>query len=433
MPRNSAFFLLIMLSLRLGAVNISVEVASGCSKLYLASYYAKGVQVLDSLLIRDGKAVLTREHNLPEGVYFLADGPKGDRFDFLIGADQDFDIVISSFKPSVGSVTGAIETESFRRYQSYVEETYKTKEEKIAYTRKAYADAEDGSVLQLILKAMLPPEEDGNTSLLVVNGDASLHFWENYDLSDGRLVRTPFFAQRIDYFLYNVLSPREDKIMAGMLPLLERAEQNEEVLKIVASAALGFAVQDDIMGIDALGYEVISRYYLSGRFGELSDKQQRMLVDYARHTANCRVGHQGRDIRLDALEKEKGEVSLYAMDAPYILLLFWEPDCDYCKVMLPVLRDDVYAKYQDKGLKVFAVNTQRDYEMWKNYLIKNELFDWTHGYLAVGESDFMVDYGIQGTPYMIILDKDKNIVAKNVKLDFINQLLERLFATGSIY
>ena len=410
------------------ATHISVKVASSPEILYVASYYGRGFTVLDSLVMSDGEAVWAPVNRLDEGIYFLTDAEQTGRFDFLLGSDQDFEIQLNSFESNVAWIRGAEESELFWAYQKLVQNKYRSREEKVAYTRSLLDKATDGSMLQLVLNAMLPvvPQDED-----VI--EDSFRFWDNYDLSDKRLVRTPFFAQRIDYYLRRELPQRQDVIMAGMLPLLAKAEQDDEVLKLVATTALNYAVENTIMGIDALGYEVISRYYLSGRFGVLPQRQLDMLNDYVKHTVNCRVGHKGKDIIVNALEKEKGQVSLYAVDAPYVLLLFWEPDCDYCKRLVPSLRDGVLAKYHNQGLRVFAVNTQNDYDKWKNYVVDNELFDWCHGYLSNSGSACMTDYGVQGTPFMYILDNENKIIAKNVSLEHLDMMLDRLFSLGSIY
>jgi len=410
------------------ATHISVKVASSPEILYVASYYGRGFTVLDSLVMSDGEAVWAPVNRLDEGIYFLTDAEQTGRFDFLLGSDQDFEIQLNSFESNVAWIRGAEESELFWAYQKFVQNKYRSREEKVAYTRSLLDKAADGSMLQLVLNAMLPvvPQDED-----VI--EDSFRFWDNYDLSDKRLVRTPFFAQRIDYYLRRELPQRQDVIMAGMLPLLAKAEQDDEVLKLVATTALNYAVENTIMGIDALGYEVISRYYLSGRFGVLPQRQLDMLNDYVKHTENCRVGHKGKDIIVNALEKEKGQVSLYAVDAPYVLLLFWEPDCDYCKQLVPSLRDGVLAKYHNQGLRVFAVNTQNDYDKWKNYVVDNELFDWCHGYLSNSGSACMTDYGVQGTPFMYILDNENKIIAKNVSLEHLDMMLDRLFSLGSIY
>ena len=402
---------------------------------YLASYYGDGVLLVDSLVAGRAQSLIFLDEDLPEGVYFLSNG-RGGRFDFLLGEDQEFYVDVNFIDINQSCIEGALESERFLYYQKRQADLSDTNQ-RSELIDSCLEGMSEQSLLALILNAIRPlPEVSSVLSLpneMVVYDAKVAHYWDNYNLEDARIVRTPFFAKRVDNYLRRVLLPREDKIRQGVLPLFQRAEANDEVLKILASKSLSLAIENEIMGIDALGYEVISRYYLSGRFGELSQKQLAMLLEYVRNTVNCRVGHLGKEIVLRNWEEEPEEVSLYHLQAEYTLLLFWEPDCAYCKAVMAPLRDEILPKYEALGLKVFAVNIQHDAELWRAYISENHLENWVHGIQESGESEFMEDYGVQGTPYIYILDREKRIVAKNVKVNFIDSMLSRLFAVGSIY
>lgn len=421
------------------ATDISIKMAAPPCPLYVASYFGAGSVLVDSFVLANGEAVWRCDQDVKEGIYYLAGGKDVGRFDFLIGKDQDFSIELARLDSKDARIVGAEESEVFLDYQRFVEDRQHSKDEKQYYTQAAFEASLSGSMLHLVLKAMLPPPaQRASNSLLVLKSDAIYHFnvshfWDNYDLSDERLVNTPFFKPQVDHFLRQVLWQREDKILEGCLPILKKAEGQSEVLRVMVSSALAYALEGTVMGIDALAYEVIARYYLSGKMGPLSASQKQLLLDYVLHTVDCRVGQVAKEMRLDSWEPEKGEVSLYEVQAPYMIVLFWEPDCDYCKSLIPILKNRIYPKYKSLGLHIFAVNTQRDFKLWHDYIVGQQLFDWTHGYQAVGETDFMTAYGVQGTPTMYILDNEKRIVAKNVKVEFLDRMLERLFETGGIY
>lgn len=439
MMRCFSLLIGLVLSVIAYSANLTVKTSVLPSQLYLGLYQGAGVVLVDTLTLDDGVAEWSRQGKIDEGVYFLSDGPSGGRFDFLVGAEQEVMIEMKSLTDPNAKVSGASESQLFQAYQSSVSNPAMTRGEKEAYTQLVFEQAEEGSFLKLVMRALLPPPAQKlSTSMLVVDDggvyDYNIsHFWDNYDLSDARLLHVPFFVPRVEYFLRQALMPREDKILPAVISLVDALEDNEPLLKLVVSSALKFSNEKTVMGIDGLTYELVQRYYLSGRFGVLPAKQQSMLEDFVLHTEYCRVGHVGRDIRIDALDRELGEVSLYEQESAYTLLVFWEPDCDYCSSILPILRDDIYKRYQSKGLSIFAVNTQRDYEAWSQFILDEQLTDWTHAYSATGVGRFMLDYGVQGTPFMYILDAEKRIVAKEVKIDFLSMMLDRLFANGSIY
>ncbi len=435
--RFRILLLLLGFSCFLNAANIHFDLSFSSSLLYVASYYGSSYVVQDSLRVHDGKAVWNTSYVLPEGIYFVTDKKHANRFEFLVGKDQDFELLLPSLSLAGAQVKGADESEIFLAFTQLARRREVTNEEKIHFINNALEHVGKETMLYLTLNALSSSFVLPQSNMVMDSESAyecrCAHYWDGYDLNDARLVRTPFFVPRIRNYLKKVLWQREDKIKDAVLPLLRQVESCPEILRVFASESLFLAFENNIMGIDALGYEVMMRYYLSGELGVLPTKEQKMLEDYVKHTENCRVGQRAKEIRLVNWQLENGEVSLLHQEAKYTLLLFWEPDCSYCTQVIPVLRDHVYKDYNKLGLRIFAVNTQRDVELWKNYILDNHLEEWTHGIQLDGESGFMVDFGVEGTPYMYILDQEKKIVAKNVKLDFLDQMLSRLFTSGSIY
>ena len=62
------------------------------------------------------------------------------------------------------------------------------------------------------------------------------------------------------------------------------------------------------------------------------------------------------------------DVTLYDVKAPFTILYFWDYDCGHCKKATPILRD-IYNKYKERGLQVYAVGTEPNVEPWKKYII----------------------------------------------------------------
>lgn len=432
--------LLILLTILCGsylyALDITVRPPAGVDKLYIAHYFLDGIRVVDSLIFKDSEQIWSAD-NQKEGIYFLTEGSQAPRFDFLLGHDQTFSITLNSFGVKSASIEGATSSVSFLAYQQYVDNKQLSANEHTAFLNNILSQTSDSDFLYLVAKALTPVKRYEQLPIMMQSGsivDYNVsHYWDNVDLLDERINRTPFIIAYYDRYLKYTIPAQPEYMVHKLIPFFESIKQNTAFFEHAISKTLSFAVEDKIMGIDLLGYQLISKYYLSGAFGSLPPKQKDMLEDYVKHTKNCLLGNVAKEIRLTSWLQEEGEVSLLNIASPYVLVVFWEPDCEYCKEIIPHLRDDIYQKYANRGLSIFAVNTQREYEVWQSYILDNQLTDWTHGYLPVGTTNFMTDYGVQGTPYMFLLDTDKRILAKNVKLEFLDQMLTQLLTTGSIY
>lgn len=111
----------------------------------------------------------------------------------------------------------------------------------------------------------------------------------------------------------------------------------------------------------------------------------------------------------------------------YTVLWFWDPDCDHCQEMTPVLHQ-IYRDYSEKlDFEVFAIEVNNDYDRWVTFSDKHELWDWTNLSTSMGEAnmDFIEYFDIMTTPVIFLIDNSHNhtIIARQVTL---NELLKKL-------
>ena len=71
--------------------------------------------------------------------------------------------------------------------------------------------------------------------------------------------------------------------------------------------------------------------------------------------------------------------------------------------------------------EVFAVEVNDDYERWKAFSDKHQLWDWTNLSTSRGEQnlDFIEYFDIMTTPVMFLIDNTQNhtIIARQITLD----------------
>jgi len=176
------------------------------------------------------------------------------------------------------------------------------------------------------------------------------------------------------------------------------------------------------MGMDAVYVDLAEKYYLSGEATWADSSFLASLEDRVSKIKPNLIGKTGKDL---IMETSAGEwVSLHEIDAKYTVLYFWEPNCGHCKEATPALYD-IYRKYKEKGLEVFAVYTQDNDEEWLNYLNKNG-FDWINVHDSTQNTYFRFYYDIYSTPVVYLLDEEKVIVAKRISVESLDKMLETL-------
>jgi hypothetical protein len=125
---------------------------------------------------------------------------------------------------------------------------------------------------------------------------------------------------------------------------------------------------------------------------------------------------------------------LYSLQAPYTLVVIWDPTCSHCKEIVPKLDSAYNAKWKSMGLKFFGLARETDGKKsdWLNFIHDHHLNEWTHVYYSkeadeartsAGIPGYSQLYDVQSFPTLYLLDKDKRIIAKKLTLEQIDEIL----------
>lgn len=108
------------------------------------------------------------------------------------------------------------------------------------------------------------------------------------------------------------------------------------------------------------------------------------------------------------------DISLNSIREKIIIIDFWASWCAPCRAENPNLKD-IYNKYHSKGLEIISISLDKSRMAWTKAIKQDEL-PWIHLSDLMGEqSPVSKDYNINGIPFTLVLDKDKKILAKNLK------------------
>lgn len=135
----------------------------------------------------------------------------------------------------------------------------------------------------------------------------------------------------------------------------------------------------------------------------------------------------GAPISLTLYGLDNRIVSLQDIDAEYILVDFWASWCKPCQKEIPYLKEAL-DKYRDK-LSIYAVSIDRFHDSWRKGITRDGSESFVHviGSDKQGLPNAAVQgLGIKSIPSNFLLDKNKRIVAKNLRGDELIQTLDSL-------
>ncbi len=118
-------------------------------------------------------------------------------------------------------------------------------------------------------------------------------------------------------------------------------------------------------------------------------------------------------------------VNLSSLRGKVVLIDFWASWCGPCRNENPnVVR--MYNKFKDKGFEIYGVSLDQNKENWLR-AIRNDGLTWTHvSDLKYWQSVAAQQYGVNAIPATFLLDKNGNIIAKNLRGEALEQKLDEV-------
>ncbi|GAB6010780.1 redoxin domain-containing protein [Viscerimonas tarda] len=140
---------------------------------------------------------------------------------------------------------------------------------------------------------------------------------------------------------------------------------------------------------------------------------------------NTAIGKQFVDLKAKTPVGEDIALSDYAGKGNIVLIDFWASWCAPCRAEMPIVVE-AYKKYKDKGFEIVGVSLDENVAAWEKG-IKELNITWPQmSDLKVWDSSLSAAYGVDGIPHTVLLDKDGQIIAKNLRGEELLSKLEEL-------
>ena len=431
------------------AYKISIQIEGlADSLLLLAGYNGDKQFVVDTAFLNKKNGYLfSGKEKLPEGMYIIAGSNKNRLFDFIVAGNQEFSITGNKQSlPNSLNTKSSEDNQLLFDYIRFLSEKQKQQAALRELQRKFAPDSDSaavtgkqldllnhevkryiegiinshpGTFISMFLRAMQEPEVP--PAPLLPNGrpDSTFpyryyksHYWDNIDLSDARIIRTPFIHNKVEQFLGKMTVPAPDSLIVAIDELFRRIKTSEEAFKYLVWYLTVKYESSEIMGYDAVFVHLVDTYYQDQRMGWMNPTVKENLIKRATALKPVLIGKTAPEmILLDTLQNP---VSLHQILADYTIIYFWDPDCSHCKKESPLMRDFYLKNRKTLNLEVYAVCMDTSLTDMKQYIRKNQL-PWinVNGFYSV-TPDFRDRYDVHSSPVFFVLDREKKIIAKRI-------------------
>jgi thiol-disulfide isomerase/thioredoxin len=430
------------------------------------------------MLDNKGYGVFKSSKKLPGGMYMMY-LPNATFFDVIIGADQTFSVetdTVDFVKTML--IKGAEDNEIFLDFQKYMiglkvksdsilplikaEGDPKVKEQlsekfkkmgeerisRIATIRKEHPDLFVSDFLQTTVDVVVPdPPRDEKGAVI----DSSWqyyyyrnHYFDNFNIADPRLIRTPFFEEKIITYITKIVPQFPDSLIPQVDYLIEKARNDSDTYKFVLITLFNYFGKSNIMGMDALYVHIADKYYIHDSWWS----EAKFIADLkgiVEKTKPLLIGAIAPDAELMSVPPEHFKsalsdtslrhyphvglkINLRQVKAKYLVLLFWEADCGHCKTAVPELYKIYEKSLVSLGVKVLAISTlfgEDGKAKWVDFVNEKGLYNWINAWNPYSY-DFKLKYDVITTPQIYILDENKKIIAKKIAPEQVEEIIKAI-------
>lgn len=422
----------------------------------LAHYYADQNRIVDTADVqRSGKVVFSGQEPLLNGIYILVLPnrsyvelvvPKDDQ-EFVISFDTSLSIMnkkvqgslensiflefdqyahtkskeMRQLKAEMDKVDSELEKDAYEKRKKDIDEAVQKKREEII---ERYPASFVATVFRAGLEVPIPDELKGDTTGKRFEYYRD-HYWDNVDLSDDGLIRTPIFHRKLEYYFTKMFIQLADSLLPVIDNLAGQLEKNnaDELFKYTVWWTTKHYEDAKIMCMDRMLYHMAKNYYCAGRCYWADSALIAKMCEHANKIGPTLCNEVAPDMTLVDTSLYV-EYTLSKIQYPVTIVVFWDPECGHCKKEIPKLKE-IYDTMHVKGVQVYSVYTQGDWKGWKQY-VKDHKLNWINVMDAYNKSNFRKNYNIISTPQVFILDEEKRIRFKNAPAENIPDICNLL-------
>ena len=254
-----------------------------------------------------------------------------------------------------------------------------------------------------------------------------MEFWDGVDFSDDRLMNTPVIYNKMKRYFEELTPQQPDSIILSVERLLERLpsfDQSEYYKYIVNWVALKYEpTKTTLMDSEAVFVHMVQNHFTYDRAFWSDSTNTYALQMRAEEMANSLIGQAGPNVKAP---DENGNIqAIYDLKAPYIVVYMYNPDCEHCQEQTPVLVN-LYRQWQQQNpalVDVYAIALDTEADIWKDYMRKTGM-EWTNVFDPSNRSIYKTYY-VNVTPEIYVLGPERKIIAKNLNVDQIEEVIRR--------
>lgn len=247
-------------------------------------------------------------------------------------------------------------------------------------------------------------------------------FWDNVDFSDKRLMSTPVINNKLKRYFDELTAQNPDSILSSAYSLVDKTLGAPKYYEFFVNWLMRKYEPGKVtlMDAEAIHVRLTQKYITKERAFWADSMTVYSLQTRAHEMGQSLIGQDGPNVTAQDLDGNTH--TLLDKTADYIIVYLFTPSCEHCMVQTPLLID-WYKEWKNKGADVYAIAIDTDETELRDYVNKTGM-PFTYIYDSTNRSIY-AKYYVNVTPELYVLNKERKIIGKNLKVFQIETIINQ--------
>ncbi|MFD3407843.1 redoxin domain-containing protein [Aquirufa sp. HETE-83D] len=425
------------------------------SEVYLAHYFGYNQQVIKDTVIanEEGEFNFQGSASLPKGLYLIS-FLKSKYIDVVMEeANFSFSLDTTDILKSI-VFQNSDENTAFYTFQRKMNELYTQinqpslsldaripLQREVQQFQQQWKKANASLFVSKLIESSFDPEIPTYSGVLKSKSDTTKmqmyqyqyfkkHFFDGMDLTDERMVRTPFLQRKLERFFKDLVVQDTDSIARESDLILAKATDTDVRRYIIYKIASTYE-NNPILGTDGAFVHLAEKYYIGepALWDTSTVRRMKERIDIIKPLL---LGKPFPKMHLTDVAGK--EINFNSLTHKYTVVFVYDPDCSHCKQEAPKLVA-LTDYFKAKNVGVVACSIVRDKDAWKKFITEFNFSSWVNGIdihlnPKTGKEEYYTDFrntfDVYSTPVVYVLDQQKKIVGKRIPVENLKDFIQYL-------
>lgn len=251
------------------------------------------------------------------------------------------------------------------------------------------------------------------------------HFWDHVNLSDERLLYSPWMQQKLEQYMTKLTLQHPDTVNAAADRVVNLTEGNKETFRYVVNWITNHYETSNLMSSETIFVHMVDNYYTPDQAWWVNAGSLFRIQDRAKILRPLLVGKKLPNLVIK--DFNDNFQNLHKSEGKYTVLFFYDPDCGHCKKAAPLV-EEVRKKYGAEGVEFWGVALDLDdspesREKWKSFIEEKGLQEWTNVSDLSHTIPIQYTYDVRTTPTIIVVDEEKKTILRRIGAEQLGEVL----------